>query len=255
MIDEIDNGGAEGVLSALRVVKADEFREEAMSRIDSDAIDDIVHVIFAISGPHIQSLPEKAVQEAISQALDTTMHETLTEFTGAMVDALLPIRELVKVTIQRAIATLSIGAGCQNLASFLISLVGDKLICERATIMTEGFSQYVDVWRPWIVVKVCLELLHSVIKQQEPSGPEGDWNSIFAIVEIAREAVMPLERISGRNAEVAGRRMLYSLEEACRCASAWGSRPEDLAYDFRNQVQWEETALLMDSPTCSWILS
>ena len=66
---------------------------------------------------------------------------------------------------------------------------------------------------------------------------------------------MPVERIPGRMGEVARRRMLYWVEEACKCRSVWGAQLDVPVYNFRNQEQWEETRILMGAESGSWILS
>lgn len=104
------------------------------------------------------------------------------------------------------------------------------------------------------MAKICLHLAYAALDETE-STRDVDWQRVYSIIELLREGVMPVERIPGRMGEVAGRRMLYWVEEACKCRSAWGAQPDVPVYNFRNQEQWEETRILMGAERCSWILS
>ena len=254
-IDFIDKGGAEGLQAALQAVtNAGEFQQEAASIIDSDAADDIIQMICAVSYPHISSVSEEAVQKAISNAFGDIMYDTFAEASSAMAEALLPIQDLIENVIQGSLEVPSDGEGARGLVSFIISTTGYQHIRQRCLTMTEGFCEYLDAAKLWIVAKVCLHLAYAAMDETEPTR-EVDWNWICTIIELVREGVMPVERIPGRMGEVAGQRMLYWLEEACECRSAWGAQPDIPWYDFRNQVQWEETRVLMGGESHSWILS
>lgn len=253
-IDFIDKGGAEGLQAALQTItRSDEFEQEVTNRIDSDAVNDIVQIICAVSHPGILSLSEEAVQQAISKAVDV-MHETFLEASSSMAEALIPLEGILKTVIQGPLEVPSDGEGARNMVSFIISSMGEQYIRERCLTMTEGFCECLDSSKIWIAANVCLHLAYAALDETE-SMPEDCWNWICSIIELVREGVMPVERVPGRVGEVAGRRMLYWLEEAYKCRSAWGAQPDTSVYSFRNQGQWEETFVLMGAISGSWILS
>ena len=254
-IDFIDKGGAKGAQAVLvRVTEAGEFQQEATNRIDSDTADDIVQMICGVSHALISSLSEEAVHQAISTACEGIMSEIFTEASSAMAEALLPIQELVNTTLQGLLEVPSEGESARNVVRFIVSTVGEQHLRQRCLTMIEGFCESLDIAKLWIVAEVCLHLAYAALNGTE-STREIDWQRVCTIIELVREGVMPVERIPGRMGEVAGRRMLYWVEEACKCRSAWGAQPDIPVYNFRNQEQWEETRILMGAENSSWILS
>ena len=254
-IDFIDKGGAEGVQAVIvRVTEAGEFHQEATSRIDSDTADDIVQMICGVSHSLISSLSKEAVHQAISTACEGIMYEIFTEASSAMAEALLPIQELVNTTLQGLLEVPSEGESARKVVSFIVSTTGEQHLRQRCLTMVEGFCEYLETAKIWIVAKVCLHLAYAALDEIE-STREVDWQRICTIIELVREGIMPVERIPGRMAEVAGRRMLYWAEEACKCRTAWGAQPGAPVYNFRNEEQWEETRILMGAESGSWILS
>ena len=254
-IDLVDKGGAEGLHSALlKVTGAEEFQQEATNSIDSDAIDDIVRTICSVSHYYISALSEEAVQKAISESLEGTMHEFFLEASSTMAEALVPIQHMVNTVLEGALEVPSEGEGARNMVHFVISTMGEAHIRQRCLTMTEGFCEYLDGAKVWIIAKACLHLTYKVLEETDTQKLDWDW--VCAIIELVREGVMPIEKTPGRTGEVAGRRMLYWLEEACQCRSAWGAARQDVGiYDFRNQVQWEESCVLMGGQSRNWILS
>jgi hypothetical protein len=254
-IDYVDKGGAEGLQAVLlTVTNAGEFQQEATNRINSDAVDDIVQMICAISSPYIISLSEEAVQQAISEALDHTMSDMFMQACGAMDEVLLPIQDLINSIMLGSLEVPSDGEGARTLVRFAVGTTGEKHIRQRCLAMTEGFCGYLDSAKVWIASKVCLHLTYNALQESGSMG-EIDWNRVYAIIELIREGVMPVEKVPGRMGEVAGRRMVYWLEEACKCRSAWGAQPGVPGYKFRNQVLWEDTCILMGAASGSWIVS
>ena len=254
-IDLIDKGGAEGVRAALEsVTEADEVQQEATNTFDSDSAEDIVQMICSVSHPNISSLSEEAVQQAISKALGDIMVEIFAEASSAMDKVLFSIQDLINNNIQCLLGVPSDGESARKLVSIIISTAGEEHIRQRCLTMIEGFCEYLDIAKIWIAAKVCLYLAYAALDETE-SAQEIDWQWVYRIIELVREGVMPVERIPGRRGEVAGRRMLYWVEEACKCRSAWGAQPDIPVYNLRNQEQWEETRILMGAESCSWILS
>ena len=254
-IDFIDKGGAEGVQAVLPMVtEAAEFRKEATNIIDSDTVDDIVQMICGISEPLISSLSEEAVQQAVSKACEDIMSEIVAEASTAMTEVLLPIQDLIKNTLQSMLKVPSEGESARNVVSFVISTTAEQHLRQRCFMMVEGFCEYLETAKIWIIAKVCLHLAYAALDKPE-STREVDWQRVCTIIELVREGVMPIERIPGRTGEVVGRRMLYWVEEAYKCRSAWGAQPDIPVYSFRNQEQWEETRILMGAESGSWILS
>ena len=254
-IDFIDKGGADGLhVALLKVTRSDEFQQEAMDRIDSDSVDDVVQMIWAVSHPYIASLSEEAIQQAVSKALEGTMQEIFTEAASAMAEALLPIQDIINTVLKGPLEVPSNGESAEKLVRFIVSTVGEQYIRQRCLTMAEGFCEYLDIAQIRMAAKVCLHLAYAAMDATEPTQ-EVDWEWVCAIVELFREGVIPVERIPGRTGEVAGQRMLYWLDEACECRTAWGARPDVPVYDFRNQGQWEETRVLMGAESRSWILS
>lgn len=141
-IDFIDKGGAESVLIALKTVtNNNEFQQEAMNRIDSDAADDIVQLIYAVSYPHISSLSKEAIQQAISQALEHPMNKTFTEASSSMAEALLPIQYLINSVIQGPLEVPCDGESARKFVSFVISAEGERYVRQRCLTMTERFGK------------------------------------------------------------------------------------------------------------------
>ena len=251
-VDFIDKGGAEGLQSALlKVTNTEKFQQEATGRINSEAMDDIVRTICAVSHPYMSALSEEAVRQAISKSLEGTMYEMFGEASSAMDEALLSIQHIVETVLEGPLGLPSEGEGARQMVHFVVSTTGEAHIRQRCLTMTEGFCEYLDTAKVWIIAKTCLHLAYTVLE----SIGEFDWDWVCAIIEFVREGVMPVEKTPGRTGEVAGRRMLYWLEEACNCRSAWGARQDVPVYDFRNQVQWEESCVLMGAQSRSWILS
>ena len=251
----IDKGGKEGVQTKLvSVTRSQDFREEVEGKISSGAVEEIAQVICAISHPHMPFLSKEVIQKAVSEALGDIMHETFYEAGSVFTSTLLPIQGLIKNIIEGLLEIPSDGESAQNLVSFGVSEVGGQHLQERCLALAEGFCEYLYAAKMWIAAKVCLHLAYAAADENKPTR-EVDWDWICAIIEIAREGVCPVERIPGRKAEVAGRRMLHWLEEAHRCRNAWGARPDVPAYEFRNQALWEETRILMGAENYSWILS
>ena len=147
-IDFIDKGGAEGVQAVLlRVTDAGEFQQEATDRIDSDTADDIVQMICAVSHPHISSLSEKAVQQAISKAFEDIIYETFTEASSAMAGALLPIQDLINNTIQSLLEVPSEGESARNIVRFIVSTAGDTTALPhdaRGVLRVSGHCKIMD---------------------------------------------------------------------------------------------------------------
>ena len=254
-IDFIDKGGTEGVQTKLvSVTRSQDFREEVEGKISSGAVEEIAQVICAISHPHMPFLSKEVIQKAISEALGDIMHETFVEAGSVFTSTLLPIQGLIKSIIGGLLEVPSDGESARDLVSFGVSEVGGQHLQDRCLALAEGFCEYLYAAKMWIAAKVCLHLAYAAADENKPTG-EVDWDWICAIIEIAREGVCPVERIPGRKAEVAGRRMLHWLEEAHRCRNAWGARPDVPAYEFRNQARWEETRILMGAENSSWILS
>jgi len=254
-IDFIDKGGTEGVQTKLvSITRSQDFREEVKGKISSGAVEEIAQVICAISHPHVPFLSKEVIQKAISEALGDTMPETFYEAGSVFTSTLLPIQGVIKNIIEGLLEIPSDGESARNLVSFGVSEVGGQHLQDRCLALADGFCEYLYAAKMWIAAKVCLHLAYAAADENKPTG-EVDWDWICAIIEIAREGVCPVERIPGRKAEVAGRRMLHWLEEAHRCRDAWGARPDVPAYGFRNQALWEETRILMGAENSSWILS
>ena len=254
-VDFIDKGGAEGLHSALlKVTGNEEFQQEATGRINSEAMDDIVRTICAVSHPYMLNLSEEAVRQAISKSLEGTMHEIFRETSSVMDGALLSIQHVVETVLEGPLGLASEGEGARKMVGFIVSTMGEANIRQCCLTMIEGFCEYLDTAKVWIIANACLHLAHAVSEENE-SIQELDWDWVCAIIEFVREGVMPVEKTPGRTGEVAGRRMLYWLEEACNCRSAWGARRDVPIYDFRNQVQWEESCVLIGAQSRSWILS
>ena len=76
---------------------------------------------------------------------------------------------------------------------------------------------------------------------------EASWDCVMAMamVELVREGVMPVERVSGESGYIAGRRMLYSFYEACKCgfsSECPGLRVSEsnaLGRDLRSDGCWD----------------
>ena len=167
-IDFVDKGGAEGVQAVLvRVTEAGEFQQEATNRIDSDTADDIVQMICGVSHALISSLSEEAVHQAISTACEGIMHEIFTEASSAMAEALLPIQEMVNTTLQGLLEIPSEGESARTVVRFVVSTVGEQHLRQRCLTMIEGFCEYLDVAKIWIVAKVCLHLAYAALYETE----------------------------------------------------------------------------------------
>ena len=254
-IDFLDKGGAEGLQATLQtVLHANEFQQEASEMLHSDVTDSIVEAVHSLSDLHISSLSEDVVRQAVNKALDDTMSEMFAEASSAMTEALYPIQDLITSVIQGALEVPSDGQGARELVRFVISSAGSQNIWQCCHIMTKGFCEYLDIAKVWIASKCCLHLAHAALNELGPRC-KIDWDWICNIIELVREGVMPVEVIRGRMAEVAGRRMHYWVEEACKCRTAWGARPKVPEYNFRNQGQWEENSVLMGTDSGTWILS
>ena len=253
----IDKGGCAGVQYSLSVTVNDHtFQQEAKDRIDSDAIDDIVRIVCAFSQAHTLSLSDKNLREAVSRALQGMMQETFLETTSIMAGALLPIQQLMFNTIQSSLQMPSNGEGVEQPIKFIAHEVGGEYIRQRSLQMAEGYCEFLNVAKIWIATSVCIELVYATLDHTK-STERVDWKWVCGIIELVREVVMPVERVSGRTAEVARRRFMYWLQEASKSRDAWGARPntpEDHA-QFRDQEQWEEACALMGDAKCSWILS
>ena len=254
-INFVDKGGAEGLESALlKVTGTEEFQQEATDRINSEVMDDIVRTICAVSHPYMLALSEEAVRQAIAKSLEGTMYDIFKEASSAMNEALLSIRQTVEVVLKGPLGLPSEGEVARQIVHFIVSTMGENNLRQRCLTMTEGFCEYLDAAKVWIIANTCLHLAHTVLEETR-SVQEFDWDWVCAIIEFVREGVMPVEKTPDRTGKVAGRRMLYWLEEACNCRSAWGARQDVPLYDFRNQVQWEESCVLMGAENRSWILS
>lgn len=254
-IDFVDKGGAEGLHSALlKVTGTEEFQQEATGRIDSEPIDDIVRTICAVSHPYMSALSEESVRQAISQSLEGTMSEVFGAASSAMAEALLSTQHMVETVLEGALEVPSEGEGARKTVHFIVSTIGETHIRERCLTMTEGFTEYLDTAKVWIIASACLHLAHTALEETKFTR-EFDWDRVCAIIEFVREGVMPVEKTPGRAGEVAGRRMVYWLEEARNCRSAWGAWQDFSVCDFQNQVQWEESCGLMGAQSGSWILS
>ena len=251
----MDKGGAEGLQSALlKVTGTEEFQQEATDRINSEVMDDIVRTICAVSHPYMLALSEAAVRQAIAKSLEGTMYDVFKEASSAMNEALLSIQQMVEVVLEGPLGLPSEGEGERQMVHFIVSTMGENNLRQRCLTITEGFCEYLDAAKVWIIANTCLHLAHTVLEETR-SVQEFDWDWVCAIIEFVREGVVPVEKTPGRTGKVAGRRMLYWLEEACNCRSAWGARQDVPLYDFRNQVQWEESCVLMGAENRSWILS
>lgn len=254
-LDFVDKGGAEGLHSALLKVRdTGDFQQEATGRINSEAMDDMVRTICALSNPYMLVLSEEAIRQAIFKSLEGTMYDVFIEATGAMHDTLFSLQQVVEAVLEGPLGLPSEGEGARQMVHFVVSTMGETHLRQRCLTMTEGFCEYLDTAKVWIIANTCLHLAHTVL-EETMSVQDFDWDWMCAIVEFVREGVMPVEKTPGRTGEVAGRRMLYWLEEACNCRSAWGARQDVPFYDFRNQVQWEESCVLMGAESRSWILS
>ena len=183
-------------------------------------MDDIVRTICALSNPYMLALSEEAVRQAIVKSLEGTMYDIFSEATGAMHDALFSIQQAVEAVLEGSLALPSEGEGARQMVHFVVSTMGVTHLNQRCITMTEGFCECLDTAKVWIVANTCLHLAHTVLEETRPVQ-DFDWDWMCAIIEFVREGVMPVEKTLGRTGEVAGRRMLYWLEEACNCRSAW----------------------------------
>ena len=243
-MDFINKGGAECLQAALlSILKAE-------SRIESDAVDDIVRIICAVSHPYVSALSEEAVRQAVSKSLEGTIYEMFIEASSAMAEAVISVQHLIETVIEPWLEVASEGEGARETVQFIISTGGEAHIRERCLTMTEGFCEHLDAAKVWIVANVCLHLAYAVLNEIE-SIREFDWNWMYGIIEFVREGVMQAERTPGRTGEVAGRRMVYWLEQSCKCRSAWGARQDHPVDDFHNQVQYEESCILMGAQSRS----
>ena len=241
-LDYVDKGGCAGTQRALvKFLKSEAFHMEATSRISSGAADDIVQMVLGVSQYQIWPLSEEAIQKAVAKGLEGILHETFIETTGAMSGALVPIKYLITTFLEGLLKVPTDGKGAQNTVDFIISEMGAEHIKQQCLTITDGFSEFLDATKIWIAGCICVQLAHAAMGDgRDPEVATIDWNWICAIVELVREGVMPMDKISGRVGEVAGLRMLYWLREALECRTAWGSMPDNgdsEGYDFRNQKQ------------------
>lgn len=255
-IDFVDKGGTEGVQTkVVSFTRTQEWREEVEGKISFGAVEEIAQVICAISYPYVPLLSEPVIRKAVSEALENTMQETFSEAGSVFATSLLPIQDLITDIITGPLEIPSDGASVQQLVQFGVIEVGGQYLEERCLALADGFCENLYAAKIWIAARVCLYLACAAADANTSARREVDWNWISAIIELTREGVCPLERVPGRKVEVAGRKMLHWLEEACRCRNAWGALADVPGYEFRNQALWEETRILMGAEYDSWILS
>ncbi len=116
-------------------------------------------MICGVSHPHISSLSEEAVPQAISKAFEDITYETFTEASSAIAEALLPTQDLINSTIHGLLEVPSEGESARNVVRFILSTAGEQYIRQLCLTMTEGFCEYLEIAKIWIVAQFVFNLL------------------------------------------------------------------------------------------------
>ena len=260
VIDEIDKGGCDGLAIALRrVVLSEEFEQSATALIDCEAVDEIVRMVCTTSGSFLSTLPDEALSSVIVNAFKNVMNDVFVECCNAMANVLFPVRKMIKTTLDGSLKVPPGGEGARNALNFLISTLGESHIRQRSTMIAQAFSAYLDTVKVWTAGRLCLESAYVMMDGTIEEGAVVDWRWICGLVEMTREAVMPVERVPGQMSQIAGRHMCHYLNEVLECKRAWGAPTpwgeDEQRYEFQNEDAWYETSVLMGAKDNLWVLS
>jgi hypothetical protein len=255
MIDLIDKGGAEGVMSAARAFAyTEDFKHEIMGRIGEDIVREISNLVNCFSHERIATLSEDMLRQSVSAQLESLMSSTFLEASGAMDDVLLPVVGLITTVLEPFLDVPSINEGLTNTIHFLISTTAVGHIRDRGTQVAEGFFECLDASRVWIAEGICSSLAHALLNQTASS--EEAYLLTCATLELLREGVMQTERCANKNWKVAGQRMMYWVVDAEMCGTAWGALSDVVTpYEYRNQDEWTESQIMMSAADHAWVLS
>ncbi|MCJ1388782.1 hypothetical protein MMC18_001632 [Xylographa bjoerkii] len=265
IIDFIDKGGCEGLISAtVRCIHSDDFKDEVMDSLGVGVLDEIYKLIECAIGDTDIELPKDLLITTVSDALEFLMGTTFHETSGAFADVLSPLRSMISVLIDAAKSG-SLDS-FQNIVSFTVDQTAGTPIRNRAVSVARAFWEVLGAAQVWIAAAILNRVAFALLRGRassplhatsQPTQPPFQQLASLSsrCVELVREGFIACQIKSTPSWRLSTKIAMYWCLQATDSRAGWGAAVEVPSYEYRNQERWDEACILLGMTENLWPLS